>query len=123
MTDWYEENIEEGIRDVVKALRDNGINTTCSCEHEMWIEAETYDPSSELNTIFNVLVEKNIHEWTAKIIAEAHGHYNKEDYYTGTLGIYHTYILIEIHDKPGGRKHKQKFISIGDAVGVSTTNV
>ena len=32
---WYDENIEEGIRYIVKLLRDNGFNTTCSCEHEM----------------------------------------------------------------------------------------
>lgn len=35
---WYEENIEEPIRDVVKHLRDNGFNTECSCGHEMSIQ-------------------------------------------------------------------------------------
>jgi hypothetical protein len=35
---WYEENIEEPIRDVVKHLRDNGFNTECSCGHEMYIQ-------------------------------------------------------------------------------------
>ena len=33
MTTWYEENIEEPIRPLVKLLRDNGFNTTTSCGH------------------------------------------------------------------------------------------
>lgn len=37
--DWYD-NIEPGVRDVVKYLRDNGINTECSCEHEMSIQCQ-----------------------------------------------------------------------------------
>lgn len=39
--DWYEENIEEPIRDIVRLLRDNGINTTCSCGHTMEIQGDT----------------------------------------------------------------------------------
>lgn len=39
-TDWYKNNIEEGVRDIVKHLRNNGINTTCSCEHEMYVEGD-----------------------------------------------------------------------------------
>lgn len=34
------DNIEEPIRDVVKLLRDNGFNTTCSCGHEMYVEGD-----------------------------------------------------------------------------------
>lgn len=37
--DWYN-NIESGIREVVKLLRDNGFNTTCSCHHDMSIEGD-----------------------------------------------------------------------------------
>jgi hypothetical protein len=37
---WYEENIEEPIRDIVKLLRNNGFNTTCSCGHEMYVEGD-----------------------------------------------------------------------------------
>jgi hypothetical protein len=36
MADWYK-NIEPGIRDMVRLLRDNGFNTTTSCEHRMEI--------------------------------------------------------------------------------------
>ena len=39
-TDWYKENIEEPIRDIVKYLRNNGINTECSCGHEMYIQCQ-----------------------------------------------------------------------------------
>ena len=38
MKDWYEDNVEDGVRDVVRLLRDNGWNTTCSCHHDMEIE-------------------------------------------------------------------------------------
>lgn len=38
--DWYDENIEEPIRDLVKLLRDNGFNTQCSCGHEMYVECQ-----------------------------------------------------------------------------------
>jgi len=33
MIDWYE-NIEAPIRDIVKFLRNNGVNTECSCGYE-----------------------------------------------------------------------------------------
>lgn len=32
--DWYTENIEAGVRDVVRHLRENGVNTESSCHHE-----------------------------------------------------------------------------------------
>lgn len=38
MDDWYEQNIEEGVRDIVRHLRNNGFNTECSCEHEMFVQ-------------------------------------------------------------------------------------
>lgn len=37
--DWYS-TIEEPVREIVRQLRDNGINTICSCGHEMWVQAE-----------------------------------------------------------------------------------
>ncbi len=42
MSNWLEDNIEEGVRDVVKLLRDNGFNTTCSCHHEMLIQCDLH---------------------------------------------------------------------------------
>lgn len=32
--------LEPGIREVVRLLRDHGINTICSCEHDMVVEAD-----------------------------------------------------------------------------------
>jgi len=49
---WYDK-LEEPIRPLVKLLRDNGINTTCSCGHEMYIEAEYY--FSDLREIEDLL--------------------------------------------------------------------
>jgi hypothetical protein len=37
--EWYGK-IEPGIRSVVRLLRDNGWNTTCSCEHEMYVDVD-----------------------------------------------------------------------------------
>lgn len=60
---WYDENIEEGIRDVVKLLRDNGFNTTCSCEHKMYVEGNLIvdgDLKRMHDLIWNFLHENNI---------------------------------------------------------------
>ena len=59
--DWYEEYIEEPIRGIVKVLRDNGVNTTSSCGHEMTVQADVM-VSGQLqvihNTLFNYLIDK-----------------------------------------------------------------
>jgi hypothetical protein len=57
MNDWYLK-IEPEVRDIVYALRNNGINTFCSCGHDMWIQCETNDPTEELKVIYNILVEQ-----------------------------------------------------------------
>jgi hypothetical protein len=56
--DWYENNIEEPIREIVKELRSNGINTFCSCGHRMWIQCESYYEFEESKIIYDVLVGK-----------------------------------------------------------------
>lgn len=38
MQNWYEKNIEPEVRSVVKLLRDNGVNTECSCGHKMYVQ-------------------------------------------------------------------------------------
>jgi hypothetical protein len=60
-------DIEETIRPYVKELRDNGINTTCSCEHEGYIEAESNDPSTEQRHIFDVMTTMGVKEWAATL--------------------------------------------------------
>ena len=41
MGDWYS-NIEPGIRDLVRLLRDHGFNTTSSCAHRMEITIDLW---------------------------------------------------------------------------------
>ena len=53
---WYD-CIEPEIRALVLLLRENGINTTCSCGHEGWIECETYDATAELHAVYALLRE------------------------------------------------------------------
>ena len=56
--DWYEKNIEEPIRELVKLLRNNGINTICSCGHEMYCECETYGNFyDEAKGVYDLLVK------------------------------------------------------------------
>jgi hypothetical protein len=54
MGDWYEENIEEGVRDVVRALRDNGFNTECSCHHEMSVQMQ-YVPDGAIKRLHDLV--------------------------------------------------------------------
>lgn len=54
MTDWYKENIEEPLQDIVKYLRDNGINTECSCGHEMYIQCQ-YSPDGEFKRLHDLV--------------------------------------------------------------------
>jgi hypothetical protein len=51
--DWYERSIEEPLREVVRRLRNEGINTTCSCAHAspMYIECHTTPGAEDLLTI------------------------------------------------------------------------
>jgi hypothetical protein len=56
--DWYDEFIEEPIRDIVKLLRDNGFNTTSSCGHAMVVEMELYSDNS-ITRLFNLLQEND----------------------------------------------------------------
>lgn len=52
---WYNKNIEQPILPLVKLLRNNGVNTTCSCGHEMYCECEYY--GGPLENIFNLLLD------------------------------------------------------------------
>jgi len=57
VTDWYE-CIEPGVRELVRLLRSNGVNTTCSCEHARVVEAEAY-AAADIEQIYDLLVENN----------------------------------------------------------------
>ncbi len=61
---WYETHIEEPIREIVKVLRDNGINTECSCGHEpRYIQCQLIADGilQELdNLLFNYFSERRL---------------------------------------------------------------
>lgn len=54
MSDWYKEVIEEPVRDVVKMLRDNGVNTECSCGHKMYVQCQ-FIPDGEIKRIYDLV--------------------------------------------------------------------
>lgn len=64
--DWYH-NLEEPVRKIVKELRNNGINTICSCGHGMWIQCETYDEHEDLETIYKVLTGLGILDYHVEV--------------------------------------------------------
>ena len=53
---WYEEFIEEGIREEVRLLRNNGFNTVSSCEHEMVVHCD-YDLEGKLWRLHKTLTD------------------------------------------------------------------
>jgi hypothetical protein len=65
---WYEQVIEEPIRNIVRILRNNGINTISSCGHRMWIECEVYDAEAELRKIYDALTEFGYYHYSAQVI-------------------------------------------------------
>ena len=54
MNTWYEDKIEEPMRDIVRILRNNGINTECSCGHEQYIQCQ-YIPEGDVYDIHRLL--------------------------------------------------------------------
>jgi len=54
VTDWYEEYIEEPVRDTVRLLRDNGFNTESSCGHKMWVQC-SYFTDAEIKRLDDLL--------------------------------------------------------------------
>lgn len=49
-SNWYNELIEEPVRELVYILRNNGFNTECSCGHDMYIQCQ-YIPDGEMMTL------------------------------------------------------------------------
>jgi hypothetical protein len=64
---WYKEKIEPEVRDLVRDLRNQGVNTTCSCGHNMYIEFNSDDPSEDFSNIRQVLIDRNIKNWKIEI--------------------------------------------------------
>lgn len=53
--DWYEAYVEEGVRDIVRLLRDNGFNTISSCHHDMIIQCEFYAGVTDIQDLCNLI--------------------------------------------------------------------
>lgn len=64
--DWYQ-RIEKPIRPLVKLLRDNGYNTTCSCGHEMYVMCD-YDFAISLWALYNLLYENGYKQFKIELI-------------------------------------------------------
>lgn len=64
---WYEENIEPQIRNLVKLLRDNGFNTECSCEHEMYIQCQ-YFPDGSIKKLHDLLFNEGYRNYVISIV-------------------------------------------------------
>lgn len=68
MSDWYSQ-IEEPVRELVRYLRNNGVNTVSSCGHEMLIQADLI-PDGELNRIHSLLhgwLPENQADWWTRV--------------------------------------------------------
>ena len=100
---WYEEKIEEPIREIVRNLRNNGINTICSCGHGMWIQCETYQEYDDLNTIYNILIEMGIKDYIVNVFDMVQDGYRNK----------HLEIMIPVDDQYYRRWEDNKdFISL-----------
>jgi len=76
MTDWYD-CIEPGVRELVRLLRNNGVNTTCSCEHAMVVEADASVEDS-LRSIYDLLVENGYGDFRAELTVYRRGDYSTQ---------------------------------------------
>jgi hypothetical protein len=63
---WYESNIDEDIRPIVKLLRDNGFNTKSSCGHMMYVQSALYYNVAPIK-IINLLKEKGYKQFKINI--------------------------------------------------------
>ncbi len=68
MKNWYEEYIEEPVRNTVKLLRDNGFNTESSCGHEMWVQC-SYFSDAEIKRLDDLLFNNGYRDYKIDIWA------------------------------------------------------
>ncbi|KKM69374.1 hypothetical protein LCGC14_1451440 [marine sediment metagenome] len=67
MINWYEERIELGVREIVKYLRNNGINTECSCEHDKYVQCQ-YITDGNVKEIDDLLFLAGFRNYTIEIL-------------------------------------------------------
>ena|ERR1700723_3987571 len=54
MADWYDINVESGVRDIVRLLRNNGFNTESACHHDMEVVC-SYRPEGQIGFLYELL--------------------------------------------------------------------
>ena len=70
MNNFYNK-IEPTVRPFVKSLREHGINTIASCEHDGYILAESRDPTTEQQRISIALtIDMEVKKWKAVLTIE-----------------------------------------------------
>jgi len=75
---FYDE-IEDGVRDWVRRLREAGINTECSCGHEGYIQCQSFDAPTELARIRAALHGHGLWDYEIIFTYRCHGE-NYEGY-------------------------------------------
>lgn len=78
---WYEEKIEEPIRELVKSLRDNGINTEQSCGHRMFVQCQFLDKCDTFDTIYGIMCELKIKDYQIIYQEDVRGGYRFRGFY------------------------------------------
>ena len=72
MDSWYE-RIEQPVRELVKLLRDNGFNTTCSCGHDKSIQMEWYGFEEEVRDLYNLLGQNGYKDFELRLFWPSSG--------------------------------------------------
>ena len=67
ITPFYQ-HIEPGVRDIVKLLRDNGINTTASCDHQHYIQYDCGGIFLEVEFIHRLLFNAGLRGYSIETI-------------------------------------------------------
>lgn len=105
MTDWYTKSIEEPVRDLVKYLRNNGINTECSCGHDMYIQCQ-YRPDGFIYDLHCLLFEYFSGKEGSDNFSDIN--YNIVVNHKVIRGNFHSSIDIELTDKYGNKLNNNK---------------
>ena len=69
---WYSD-LEPGVRKWIWLLRNWGINTECSCEHEGYIQCQSLDPTTEIDNIRRCLFEAGLYNYTITVTHDQMG--------------------------------------------------
>lgn len=65
-------DVEEGVREWVRLLRNAGLNTECSCHHEGYIQCQSLDPTTEIDRIRRAFFGK-VHQYKIEVLYEQTG--------------------------------------------------